>query len=211
MLAFRTSPWDSKENLPLDYARIFKFANFSRTKQLALAEMTADYTEEKSNQVAMPGAYVTLYVSNVPAHMLNGQHVDLPFIVHGLLKNEQKFSLMNVVLRKYSQCTAPIKNKQTLIFHVGYRRFEINPVFSQHSNGDKFKVLSSSQKRFTLFRWNDSCPMEGHLLRVITARSLILLVQCWSSDEMNTARNILLLMDLSLMLIPIELCSNVLY
>jgi pre-rRNA-processing protein TSR1 len=172
MLAFRTSPWDSKENLPLDYARIFKFANFSRTKQLALAEMTADYTEEKSNQVAMPGAYVTLYVSNVPAHMLNGQHVDLPFIVNGLLKNEQKFSLMNVVLRKYSQCTTPIKNKQTLIFHVGYRRFEINPVFSQHSNGDKFKVVHLHKRDLHCLdgtihaRWRAICCellRSGHL------------------------------------------------
>ena len=34
--SFRHSPWDPKENLPLDYARIFQFENFSRTKKKVL-------------------------------------------------------------------------------------------------------------------------------------------------------------------------------
>ncbi|CAD5211964.1 unnamed protein product [Bursaphelenchus okinawaensis] len=138
--SFRTSPWDERENLPIDYARIFKFASFSRTKRLVIKEQQADYTEEKASQVAKTGVYVTVYVKNVPAHILNDIDPRYPLALYGLLKHEQKFSVMNVVLRKYNGYTAPVKNKETLVFHVGPRRFAVDPIFSQHSTGDKYKM-----------------------------------------------------------------------
>lgn len=37
--SFRTSPWDPKENLPQEYARIFQFQRFARTHKRILQEL----------------------------------------------------------------------------------------------------------------------------------------------------------------------------
>ncbi|KXJ22849.1 Pre-rRNA-processing protein TSR1-like [Exaiptasia diaphana] len=56
--SFRTSPWDPKENLPTDYARIFQFQNFNRTRKRVMVE---DEIEG-----ALEGWYITVHIINVP-------------------------------------------------------------------------------------------------------------------------------------------------
>ena len=62
--------------------------------------------------------------------------------MYGLLKHENKMSVMNLKLKRTntSAYDLPIKSKENLIFHVGCRRFEANAIFSQHTNADKHKV-----------------------------------------------------------------------
>ena len=36
--SFRTLPWDPMENLPIDYARIFQFENYKKTKHIVTKE-----------------------------------------------------------------------------------------------------------------------------------------------------------------------------
>ncbi|XP_068153336.1 pre-rRNA-processing protein TSR1 homolog [Drosophila tropicalis] len=133
--SFRTSPWDSKENLPSDYARIYQFQNFDRTKRRILAE-------SKEFDGIQPGLYVTLHVINVPHSRWNAfQSARLldTIIVYGMLPHEHQMCVMNVVLQRMPDSEVPLKSKEQLIVQCGYRRFVVNPIYSQHTNGDKHK------------------------------------------------------------------------
>lgn len=144
----RTSQWDPLENLPYDYARIFKFQNFKKTKKIVLNSIGNGQDDE----LVPPGMFVSIHIENVPMSFtgkidLNilsifSETVDpkVPMVLYQLLPHEQKMSIVNMVIRKHPTCTVPIMSKQKLIFHIGFRKFEAEPIFSQHTNGDKFKV-----------------------------------------------------------------------
>lgn len=134
--SFRTSPWDPKENLPQDYARIFQFQNYERTRQRIFKE-----NEEKLTR--MDGHYITIHIKDVPQEKWNGYlstaGKNAALTVFGLLPHEHKMSVVSVVLKRTGASEDPIKSKERLIFQCGYRRFIVNPVFSQHTNGSKHK------------------------------------------------------------------------
>ncbi|XP_068630320.1 pre-rRNA-processing protein TSR1 homolog [Battus philenor] len=133
--SFRSSPWDCKENLPEDYARIFQFENYERTRKRVFKEL-------EDSLINMYGFYITIHVKGVRKDLWNAFHssnANAPLAVFGLLPHEHKMSVMNVVLKRTGASDEPIKSKERLIFQVGYRRFIVNPVFSQHTNGNKHK------------------------------------------------------------------------
>lgn len=145
--SFRTSPWDPKENLPYDYARIFQFKDFDRIKRKIVKEAA------NADADVMPGMYVTIYISNVSnetwekyATARGTENV----ILYGLLPHENKMSLLNVVLKRSPSSTVPIKSKERLIIQCGFRRFIVNPIFSQHTNGNKHKFERFFQPNTTV-------------------------------------------------------------
>merc|ERR1711962_1582651 len=98
--SFRTSPWDPKENLPLDYARIFQFQNFDRTKRKVIKE--ASRKAEDADDTAEVGCYVTVYVSNVPQVFVENWNPTQPLAVFGLLPHEQKMSVMHYTIKRHA-------------------------------------------------------------------------------------------------------------
>ncbi|EFO26325.1 hypothetical protein LOAG_02163 [Loa loa] len=133
--SFRTSPWDPLENLPKTYSRIFKFSNYRHSKKVALSNTATE------NEYSAPrGAFISIYISKVPTNLIDIWPRSKPLIIYGLLAHEQKMSVLNMVLKRHPSCTVPITNKQRLLFYMGYRHFEAEPVFSQHTSGDKFKM-----------------------------------------------------------------------
>nr|XP_042138324.1 pre-rRNA-processing protein TSR1 homolog isoform X2 [Peromyscus maniculatus bairdii] len=140
--SFRTSPWDPKENLPRDYARIFQFQNFINTRKRIFKQI-----EEKEAEGAEVGWYVTLHVSDVPVSVVKYFRQGAPLIAFSLLPYEQKMSVLNMVVSRNPGNTEPVKAKEELIFHCGFRRFRASPLFSQHTAG--FSL-------FFLFIWDPS-------------------------------------------------------
>ncbi|XP_011155361.1 pre-rRNA-processing protein TSR1 homolog [Solenopsis invicta] len=133
--SFRTSPWDPKENLPLDYSRIIEFADYDRRRKRI-------YKECKSTDGdVMPGCYIQVCIARVNRETFKAFAMveNKPLIVVSLLPYEHKMSLLNVVLKHSSNYTQPIKSKERLIFQCGFRRFTSCPIFSQHTNGVKHK------------------------------------------------------------------------
>ena len=63
-ISFQKSPWDPYENLPIEYARIFDFADFKRTHKKAL-------TEEGG---VSPFSYISLVIAGVPTAFLDDFH-----------------------------------------------------------------------------------------------------------------------------------------
>ncbi|KAJ0250307.1 hypothetical protein HA466_0136600 [Hirschfeldia incana] len=143
--SLRTSSWDPNESLPQDYARIFAFDNFARTRKLVVKQALKMEEEEESRDDCVPtGSYVRLHIKGVPlvaAFKLSSIVSTKPIIAFGLLQHESKMSVLHFSLKKYDGYEDPIKTKEELVFHVGFRQFVARPVFSTDSlRADKLKM-----------------------------------------------------------------------
>jgi pre-rRNA-processing protein TSR1 len=147
--SYRTSPWDPKENLPSEYARIFQFQNFRRTKKKVLTQL-------KDAEGVLNGWYVTIHIINVPVavveYFLYSSPADAPvtgcyrrrhpLTLIACLEHEQRVSSINMVLSRQTSTVSPkmtIRSKDKFLFQVGYRRYVASPIFSQHTTGSKHK------------------------------------------------------------------------
>ncbi|VFV35204.1 pre-rrna-processing protein tsr1 [Lynx pardinus] len=167
--SFRTSPWDPKENLPQDYARIFQFQNFTNTRKRIFKEI-----EEKEVEGAEVGWYVTLHVSEVPISVIEYFKRGAPLIVFSLLPHEQKMSVLNMVVSRHPGNTEPVKAKEELIFHCGFRRFRASPLFSQHTAGMHSLIatghlLSVDPDRMVIKR----VVLSGHPFKIFTKMAVV--------------------------------------
>ncbi|KAL0482903.1 pre-rRNA-processing protein [Acrasis kona] len=123
---FKNSPWDSKENLPLDYARIFQFENINASAKASAKELQND---DLINQ----DRYVAISLINVPGEKIAAQSLQLPLQLFGLLRHEQKSSVVHFLVKKSLHYEEPIKSRDELIAQVGFRTFKCNPIFSEHN------------------------------------------------------------------------------
>ncbi|KAF0695474.1 Aste57867_13717 [Aphanomyces stellatus] len=149
MKSFRTSPWDAKESLPMDYARLFQFDSFTNTQKRVLDEgKAADELWMETEETVLDGEYVasgtlvTLVLINVPVTALAARKdINRVCVLSSLLRHENRMSVLNFSLQRHlPSAEIPIKSKELLWFHCGFRRFQGHPIFSdQNLKADKHK------------------------------------------------------------------------
>ncbi|KAK9269852.1 hypothetical protein L1049_025425 [Liquidambar formosana] len=141
--SFRTSSWDPKESLPPEYARIFSFDNFTRTQKHVFAK-ALDMEQGNRDDCVPAGSYARLHIKEVPVGVVSKICVlakTVPVIACGLLQHESKMSVLHFSIKKHDTYSAPIKAKEELVFHVGFRQFVARPIFSSDNiNSDKQKM-----------------------------------------------------------------------
>ncbi|SAM01894.1 hypothetical protein [Absidia glauca] len=124
--SFRTSPWDPYENLPMDYSRIFQFENYLRTKSRVVGQAIVGKVK--------PGSRITLWIQNVPKGAYEMFDKERPYVVFGLLQYEHKSSLLNLQISRDNAYEEPVRSKDPMILHMGFRRYKVQPIYSQNSN-----------------------------------------------------------------------------
>lgn len=141
--SLRTSTWDPKESLPHEYGRIFSFDNFQKTQKHVFAK-AVEVDEGRLNGCVQLGAYVRLHIKDLSSSLaLKAQsiHTQTPLVVCGLLQHESKMSVVHFGIRKHESFSEPLKSKESLIFHTGFRVFKTRPIFSTDDiNMDKHKL-----------------------------------------------------------------------
>lgn len=55
-----------------------------------------------------------------------------------------QMSVLNMAVSRHPGNTEPVKAKEELIFHCGFRRFRASPLFSQHTAGKEVGKLLGS-------------------------------------------------------------------
>lgn len=141
--SFNKSVWDVRENLPLEYSQIYQFANFEASKNRILkesAERFEDAPEEELKCVDPTRTHpVTIHITGVSPIIAQQIMASVnPLVCFGLFKYEHKVSVLHFLVKRMAEYQAPIKGKEELEFHVGFRRFTARPIFtSNNKKGNK--------------------------------------------------------------------------
>ena len=131
--------WDSFENLPPMYSKIFRFKNFEMSKNASIAKTV-------TQGLPLNGVRVRLTLeplgeaSRISLEKLDPSQTEF-LIVSTLHDHECKLSVNHFDIRRMEENQEIIQNKSVFEFHVGFRRFILKPCLSQPiQHSDKLKM-----------------------------------------------------------------------
>ncbi|GAA6026737.1 hypothetical protein JCM8097_005824 [Rhodosporidiobolus ruineniae] len=179
--SFRTSRWDPYEELPRDYGRCFMLEDWrgmGRRMERRAAEEGVD-----------PGMRVIIHLSNVPRRLIESHNPLHPLVLFGLLKHEHKYSIMHFTVQRNTENSDTVRSKDPLVLQLGFRRFAINPIFSQHTvrNGGKGSNNVHKFERFLRHGINASVATSYLPITFGNVPTLLLRVPTTGADDANAS------------------------
>lgn len=134
--SLRTSTWDPNEGLPVEYGRIFRFADLRHSRKVALEEGDSPFT---------PGQRVTLTIVGISSEQKDTlAGLNQRTLIFGLLRYEQKQTVLSFSFTLARTFQGEIGNKEPLLAVIGCRTFRINPILSEYSSTPLHKMLRTA-------------------------------------------------------------------
>ena len=115
-----------------------------------------------------PGAYVRLKFIGIPCEMVDHFDPRRPLLVGGLGLAEEKLGYMQFRLKRHRWFPKILKNRDPLIFSVGWRRFQSLPVYAIKDNNERYRMLKYSPEHMHCLAavWGPLAPPGSGILAV---------------------------------------------
>ena len=110
-----------------------------------------------------------------------------PLILFGLLKHEHKYSVLNFTTTRNTEYTTDIKSKELLTLQLGCRRFDINPIWSQHTQGNDGKGANNVHKLERFLRHGPTSSVGSAYLPITFGSNVPAIIFQRKSDTIRDA------------------------
>jgi pre-rRNA-processing protein TSR1 len=130
---------------------------------------------------------VIVRISNVPRRLIEERDPLNPLVLFGLLKHEHKYSVLHFTVQRNTENSDTVRSKDPLVLQLGFRRFAINPIFSQHTvrNGGRGANNVHKFERFLRHGTNATIATAYLPITFGNAPALLLRVPTTSADDVN--------------------------
>jgi len=115
-----------------------------------------------------PGTYIRLRFSGIPCEFVENFDPNNPILVGGLGQGEETVGLMQLRMKRHRWFPKVLKNRDPLIFSVGWRRFQSLPVFAIKDNNERHRMLKYSPEHMHCLAaiWGPMAPPSTGVLAV---------------------------------------------
>jgi ribosome biogenesis protein BMS1 len=128
--------YDNEKNGSKDLFDVTKEQISTQSSFNLQAFANVDEAERIQLEGARPGMYVRVEISEVPCEFTLNLNPVYPIILGALLPNEDKLGQVQLRFKRHRWHPKILKNRDPLIFSVGWRRFQSIPIYSiKDANG----------------------------------------------------------------------------